>query len=274
MELVTLQSGAGDATTGGHGVEDGRKIAQGAGDNASAARDAIFGLIRGGEIAADGRLPPERALCARFAISRRALRRALDALEAEGLIWRHQGKGTFAGTPPDPGLDLAARIAPDTDPLSVMEARLALEPELAALAARRASAEDVSRLRVLAERAGQAGDADAAELWDGALHRRIAEIAANPILRAGFTLINAVRAQQRWQHERQLARSPALVAEYARQHAGIIDAIHARDEGAARAAMQAHLTTLKSNLERVRGLATQDGPQPTPIDPQMERTQP
>ena len=242
-------------------------------DNASAARDVIFGLIQGGGLEADGRLPPERDLCARFGISRRAVRRALDALEAEGLVWRRQGKGTFAGAPPDPGGDLAALIAPDTDPLSVMEARLALEPELAALAARRASAGHVAQLRALADRAAQADDGDAAELWDGALHRRIADIAANPILRASFTLINAVRAQQRWQHERQLARSPALVAEYARQHAGIIDAIHARDEGAARSAMRAHLTTLKTNLERVRGLATKDGPQPTPIDPQMERTQ-
>lgn len=257
-------------------MEDGRKITAAAGDNASAARDVIFGLIRRGEIAVDGRLPPERALCARFSISRRALRRALDALEAEGLVWRHQGKGTFAGTPPDPGVDLAARIAPDTDPLSVMEARLALEPELAALAARRASAEDVVRLRALAERAGQAGDADAAELWDGALHRRIADLAANPILRAGFTLINEVRQQQRWQQERQLARSPALVAEYARQHAGIIDAIAARDEDAARAAMRAHLTTLKTNLERIRGLAPARSRADPFLDPnpQTERTTP
>lgn len=223
-----------------------------AADNASVARKRIRELIRTGALEAEGKLPTERELCARFGISRRSVRRALDALEAEGLVWRRQGKGTFAGQPPDPNGPLAARIAPDTDPLSVMEARLALEPELAALAARRATGEDVARMRALAERAGHARDADAAELWDGSLHRMIARIAGNPILNTAFTLINEVRQEQRWQQERQQARSPQLVAEYARQHDSIIDAIDARDEDAARAAMRAHLSALKANLERLR----------------------
>ena len=221
-------------------------------DNASAARTRLREMIRLGEVEADGKLPTERELCARFGVSRRALRRALDALEAEGLVWRRQGKGTFVGHPPDPNGHLAAAIAPDTDPLSVMEARLALEPELAALAARRATGEDVDRMRALADRASHAKDADAAELWDGSLHRMIARIAGNPILSAAFALINEVRQEQRWQQEREQARSPELVAEYARQHERIIHAINARDEDAARGAMRAHLLALKGNLERIR----------------------
>jgi GntR family transcriptional repressor for pyruvate dehydrogenase complex len=221
-------------------------------DNACAARTRIREMIRLGEVEADGKLPTERDLCARFGVSRRAVRRALDALETEGLVWRRQGKGTFVGQPPDPNGHLAAIIAPDTDPLSVMEARLALEPELAALAARRATAEDVARMRALAERACQAQDADAAELWDGSLHRMLTRIAGNPILSTAFALINEVRQEQRWQHERQRARSADLVAEYHRQHGRIIDAIDARDEDAARAAMRAHLMALKANLERIR----------------------
>ena len=71
--------------------------------------------------------------------------------------------------------------------------------------------------------------------------RDIADIAGYPVLRAGFTLINELRQQQRWQHERQLARSAERVAQYARQHAAIIAAIQARDAVAARVAMQAHL---------------------------------
>ena len=216
------------------------------------ARAEIRGLIRDGEIGKDGQLPTERDLCARFNISRRAIRSALDALEAEGLIWRQQGKGTFVGVAPDPNNKLAAAIAPAADPVSVMEARLAIEPELAALCARRATAEDVGRLRDLAERTGRSTDADSAELWDGALHRLIARVADNPILRAAFALINEVRSERRWQSERATARSPELVAEYVSQHMKIVEAIHARDEDAARAAMRFHLCVLKANLEQAR----------------------
>ncbi len=221
-------------------------------DNASAARAKIRELIRNGEVAPDGRLPTERDLSDRFGISRRAVRRALDALETEGLVWRRQGKGTFAGEPPDPSGPLAAMLAPDADPVSVMEARMALEPELAALAARRATAEDVARMRELADRTAKTTDADAAELWDGSLHRLIARIAGNPVLRAAFALLNEVRSEQRWQRERQIARSSGLVAEYDRQHQKIIAAIDARDENAARNAMREHLQALTDNLELAR----------------------
>ena len=129
---------------------------------------------------------------------------------------------------------------------------MALEPELAALAARRATAEDVARMRELADRTAKTTDADAAELWDGSLHRLIARIAGNPVLRAAFALLNEVRSEQRWQRERQIARSSGLVAEYDRQHQKIIAAIDARDENAARNAMREHLQALTDNLELAR----------------------
>src|SRR5690606_41847884 len=84
------------------------------------------------------RLPPSSTLSPYTPLfrSRRSIRLALEALEAEGLIWRRQGKGTFAGSPPDPTGALAAAIVGDTTPADIMEARLALEPALAALCAR------------------------------------------------------------------------------------------------------------------------------------------
>ncbi|MBF9030115.1 FCD domain-containing protein [Rhodobacterales bacterium HKCCE3408] len=221
-------------------------------ENTTVARTRVRELIRSGEVESDGKLPTERELSVRFGVSRRAVRQALDVLEAEGIVWRKQGKGTFIGVEPDPNGHLAEKIAPDADPVSVMEARLAIEPELAALAARRATGEDVARLRALADRTSKTTDADAAELWDGSLHRLIARIAGNPILQTAFTLMNEVRSQQRWRQERDLARSADLVAEYDRQHQLIIAAIDDRDEAAARAAMRDHLLALTTNLERAR----------------------
>lgn len=207
-------------------------------------------LIDGGDAGADGRLPPERMLCDRLGVARRDLREALDVLQAEGLIWRRQGKGTFLGQPPDPTGVLAADMVPMTDAVSVMEARLCIEPTLAGLCAERASPEDVGRMRHLASKIGPAPQAETAEIWDGALHRLIARAAGNPILLTAFSLVDEVRIRRDWQRVRDRARSPELVARYHNQHMAIIDAIATGDRDGAREAMNLHLTLLMDNLQK------------------------
>ncbi len=214
---------------------------------------AIRQMIEAGKLPADGRLPTERELSAEFRCGRRVIRRVLDTLEAEGLIWRKQGKGTFAGQPPDPTGALAAEIAPDADPLVVMEARLCIEPALAQLCALRATGEDVERLRKLAQRASQPIDADTAELWDGALHRAIARIAGNRVMLTAFALLDEVRMGTDWQKQRHRARTTDTMALYDLQHSQIIDAIEARDGPAAYDAMRAHLQALSENLRASMG---------------------
>ena len=218
--------------------------------NANSVLTRLRALIDGGAGDAEGRLPTERALCAQLGVGRRELRCALEVLEAEGLIWRRQGKGTFLGQPPDPTGVLAADIVAATDPLSVMEARLCIEPTLAALCAERASAEDVARMRHLDARIGPQPNPETAELWDGALHRLIARAAGNQILLTAFSLVDEVRIREDWQRMRQRARSAETIALYHRQHRTIIDAIAAGDPEAARGAMVAHLTRLAANLEK------------------------
>jgi len=78
---------------------------------ASRVLQAIRQIVSEGLLPSDGRLPTERHLAAELEAGRASVRRALDTLEAEGLIWRKQGKGTFAGQPPDPTEELAAQIA-------------------------------------------------------------------------------------------------------------------------------------------------------------------
>jgi GntR family transcriptional regulator len=51
--------------------------------------------IRTGTLPPDSQLPSEHDLCARFEVSRVTVRRALQTLEADGLIFRRQGLGSF-----------------------------------------------------------------------------------------------------------------------------------------------------------------------------------
>ncbi|SFT86467.1 FadR/GntR family transcriptional regulator [Sedimentitalea nanhaiensis] len=207
------------------------------------AKQKILSLLDTGELGGSGRLPSERALSERFCIGRRRVRDALAQLEAEGLIWRKQGAGTFAGRAVDPTGALAARIAGETNALQVMEARLCVEPELAALCATRIQPNAVAQLRALAGRMDPCLPNPENELWDSALHRLIAEQACNKPLLTCFAMLDEIRANADWVAFRARARAPGSFQQTLRQHARIIDAIAAGKAEAARAAMQAHLTT-------------------------------
>ena len=56
---------------------------------------ALLGLIESGEIPPGSALPPTSALTQRFGVSRITLTKAMDMLDSEGIVERHQGKGTF-----------------------------------------------------------------------------------------------------------------------------------------------------------------------------------
>jgi DNA-binding FadR family transcriptional regulator len=217
-------------------------------DEARRAETFLRGMIAGGRLPSDGRLPPERELAAELDVPRRAVRRAIERLEADGLVWRRQGKGTFAGQAPDPAGAMAAHLASAADPVAVMEARLVIEPGLAALAAERATRDDVARLRGLADHVSAARGDEDAELWDGALHRLIARIAGNPIMLTTFGFVDEVRLQKGWRAARLRARSPVARALYDEQHRAIVAAIAAADAPGADAAMRAHLAALRDSL--------------------------
>ncbi len=57
--------------------------------------------ITTGKLANDRPMPNERELCELHGVSRTTVRNALAALEADGLIYREQGRGTFVKYNPD-----------------------------------------------------------------------------------------------------------------------------------------------------------------------------
>jgi DNA-binding FadR family transcriptional regulator len=96
-------------------------------------------------------------------------------------------------------------------------------------------------LRTLATRQ-VAADAQTIELWDGALHRLIAQCARNRPLLTAFSLLDRIRSNPDWVQVRAKARSRSSIAVPQSEHEVLIAAIAARNPAAARQAMHDHLS--------------------------------
>lgn len=214
--------------------------------------DAITTLrtfIADGGYAPGDRLPPERELMVSLDMTRAVLRRALEAMENEGAIWRHVGKGTFVAAPAAPGLphrlrDLIARVSP----VDMMRARLSLEPAITREAALHASEEGVRRILRARNQAYEAPTWDEYEAQDDFLHRTIAQATGNALLLDLFDNLNQVRRAVAWNSViRQSPRPPRNHSSFA-EHDRIAEAIAARNPTEAHAAMRAHLGSVSARL--------------------------
>jgi DNA-binding FadR family transcriptional regulator len=217
-------------------------------DNSSLALERLRLMLHDIPATGDNRLPTERQLAETLGISRRSVRRALEVLEAEGLVWRRQGAGTFAGPRPE---TITAHDSFEANFSEVMEVRLRLEPQLAQLAALRASAPAIARMRDLIIRLEESDDADGRELWDSALHREIARAAGNRFFLMIFDSMDRARLDEAWRALRERARSRANLAQTMRQHRELVDAIAAHDPVRAGAAMRAHLMSVHDGILRL-----------------------
>ena len=127
--------------------------------------DAVVERIRGeilaGRLAAGARLPSERELSLALGINRLTLRAALARLEGMGLIITKHGAGTIVASWRErAGLDALGALAQalrHDDPArrellaSLLEVRRVLAAEAVALAAERATKEDIAQMRAIAE---------------------------------------------------------------------------------------------------------------------------
>ncbi|WP_209021230.1 FadR/GntR family transcriptional regulator [Paracoccus ravus] len=215
--------------------------------------EKLRGFLESAELGEDGRLPPERELAETLDMGRTALRKAMAVLQGQGVVWRHVGKGTFMGDRPvETPTDLNAMIR-RTNPLEVMAARVAFEPEIARLAAVNATAAQVSELRNCAQKCRLATSWRLYEQWDNRLHRSFGEAAQNSLLLGLLDTMTAVRRAVTWGRRRVHPERPPREHHSFEEHDRIVEAIAERDGPGAAEAMRRHLRSVEIKLRETLG---------------------
>ena len=213
--------------------------------------------IRSGRVAVGAKLPTEAEIMAEFGVSRTVVREAISRLQASGLVETRHGIGTFSlGAGDAPGF----RITPEDigtlqDVISVLELRIGVETEAAALAAQRRTDANLRQMRValdaLAQAMEQGRDAVGADFQ---FHLEVARATQNPhftemMTTLGSTIIPRARLQA------PAVDAPAQLGYLRRvnaEHESILDAIASGDSEGARAAMRTHLANSRERRRKAQ----------------------
>jgi GntR family transcriptional repressor for pyruvate dehydrogenase complex len=210
--------------------------------------EKIEQMIQAGELKVGDRLPAERNLAQIFKVSRNCIRQAMQTLAQRGIVASRRGDGTYLCAP-DPALlvnSLAAVIQVQKEFLKeIIEFRMIMEPQIAALAAKNISRGELDRLKVIVcdqERKNLAGQDDAG--LDATFHLLLAEASKNRVIQQVAATINGVLQE---------CRSESLQSEARRKtsiigHLRIIDALEAGDPEAAFQAMREHVLAVEREI--------------------------
>jgi GntR family transcriptional regulator, transcriptional repressor for pyruvate dehydrogenase complex len=203
----------------------------------------VRGLITRGELRPGDRLPAERDLALQIGVSRPTVRAGLRALAAMGVVQARHGSGTFIPAGP---LTLAS------EPLSFLaalhgitheemyEARRILEVEAAALAAERATPDQLDAMaEEIASLFEALHDPQVFLVHDINFHRAVASASGNPIVASLVDMVSRLfYGKRRETAQRATNRN---LSDAADMHRRIFQAIRGRDVSGARRAMNDHL---------------------------------
>ncbi|MDJ1017736.1 MAG: FadR/GntR family transcriptional regulator [Paracoccaceae bacterium] len=218
-------------------------------------RETLANWLIDSGVSPGDRLPPERELCGQLGMSRGELRKALSALEVEGVVERHVGRGTFLKSDTGTGAGTSDQsfirhLAEITSPHAAMMARLSLEPELAGHAAIHAAPRHLAELRRLGEEIRAAKSWTEYELYDSQFHELIAKASGNPLLAELYRIVNEVRVSVVWSRLDLPVDGPPSDYHSFSEHDEIIEALERRDRARAHTAMRDHLKSVRATLLR------------------------
>ena len=198
--------------------------------------------ILAGELKVGDQLPSERELGDQFQVSRTAVREAFKALREKGLVEVRPGRGTFItnGTSRAArnSFGLMMRIDQTEGSQDLVEVREIFEPEIAALAATRATDEQIAGMQAaVATMDASMTNAHTFIEADLDFHLALAEASQNSLIP---TLIDFIVDLLREQRTR-IFYVPGGAERGQFHHKRILEAVTRHDPEAAREAMRVHL---------------------------------
>lgn len=212
--------------------------------------------IVGGRWRSGDKLPSESELCATLQIGRSTLREALKSLAFVGMVQMRPGEGTYVLDGTQPLVDqihAKGLLKSENSLAAVVEARLALETELASLAAERATPADFERMEQILEemRSALTSGAGNYAALDVEFHMTIARAARSEVL---FRLLEAIRSAV----QEFISKSQDLpgIRETAHQyHSKLISTLKERDPEKARRMMRKHLQTCEKAFHLIEKIS-------------------
>jgi DNA-binding FadR family transcriptional regulator len=205
-------------------------------------------MIATGQILPGSKLPPERDLAGTMNVSRSTLREAMSELERKRLIERSPGRGTVVLGPPPEVWDLRSMTA-ESSPRYVAELRYAIEPEIARLAAVRATPANIIQLRDVLSLAHEDLRKSESLKLDIEFHLLLAQSAQNPLMSSLCALASDWTKDERAHtHSNRSWRRLCIDG-----HRAIFESVEAHDPDTAHQAMFDHLFDVRRRISEATG---------------------
>ena len=216
------------------------------GHTLSASTAAYLEAMVVNDLSPGDKLPPERILAENLEVSRTTIREALSDLEQRRLVTRTPGRGTIVAPRSPNATAILETMSTDAEEEHVAELRKLIEPQVAGLAADRATSSDLVALESILTSTHAGLDPAESLAQDVAFHMQLARAARNPLLvslcqlSAGW--VHTVRARS---HATREGRRNSFEG-----HKEILEAVRLHDHEQAVAAMTAHLDEVGRLVER------------------------
>ena len=211
------------------------------------------------------KLPTEPEVMVEQGVSRTVVREAMSRLQAAGFVETRHGVGTFVlptQAPAAPSLDLMT-VVTIRDVLAMLELRISLETEAAALAAQRRTGEHLTLMRRAVDAfEDNINKGESSVEADFQFHLQIALATGNKYFEDFYRHLGTTTIPRTRLDTSKFSTEPAqaYLSRTNREHEYILSAIERKDSEMARASMRMHLSNSSERLRRAsEAAAQQDG---------------